>query len=92
MFHIVFERVCFQQYERRCRLPLAVSIIPAVTVSAWHVLPGDGPTSRYVLIDVTNSTEWDAELLYGKGKLIGVQPKEICRLVTGIVPFIFYLK
>lgn len=84
--------MCFQQYERRCRLPLAVSIIPAVTVSAWHVLPGDGPTSRYVLIDVTNSTEWDAELLYGKGKLIGVQPKEICRLVTGIVPFIFYLK
>uniref|UniRef100_A0A9J2PDJ2 Trafficking protein particle complex subunit 11 domain-containing protein n=1 Tax=Ascaris lumbricoides TaxID=6252 RepID=A0A9J2PDJ2_ASCLU len=69
-----------EQYERHCRLPLAVSIVPAVTVSAWHVLPGDGPTTRYVVVDVTNSTEWDAELTYGKGKLIGVQPREICRV------------
>ncbi|KHN73550.1 Trafficking protein particle complex subunit 9 [Toxocara canis] len=69
-----------EQYERCCRLPLAVSIVPAVTVSAWHVLPGDGPTTRYVVVDVTNSTEWDAELTYGKGKLIGVQPREICRV------------
>lgn len=69
-----------EQYERRCRLPLAVSILPAVTVAAWHVLPGDGPTTRYVVVDVTNSTEWEAELTYGRGKLINVQPKEICRV------------
>ncbi|OZC10117.1 hypothetical protein X798_02707 [Onchocerca flexuosa] len=46
-----------EQYERKCRLPLAVSIVPAVTVAAWHVLPGDGPTTRYVVVDVTNNTE-----------------------------------
>ncbi|VDM14342.1 unnamed protein product [Wuchereria bancrofti] len=68
-----------EQYERRCRLPLAVSIVPAVTVAAWHVLPGDGPTTRYVVVDVTNNTEWDAELTYGKDRVIGVQPKEFCR-------------
>ncbi|VBB30057.1 unnamed protein product, partial [Acanthocheilonema viteae] len=68
------------QYERRCRLPLAVSIVPAVTVAAWHVLPGDGPTTRYVVVDVTNNTEWDAELTYGKDRVIGVQPKEFCRV------------
>lgn len=73
-----------QQYERRCRLPLAVSIVPAVTVAAWHVLPGDGPTTRYVVVDVTNSTEWDAELTYGKGKVIGVQPRESCRLIISV--------
>ncbi|EFO24879.2 hypothetical protein LOAG_03607 [Loa loa] len=69
-----------EQYERRCRLPLAVSIVPAVTVAAWHVLPGDGPTTRYVVVDVTNNTEWDAELTYGKDRVIGVQPKEFCRV------------
>ncbi|VDN03575.1 unnamed protein product [Thelazia callipaeda] len=69
-----------EHYERRCRLPLAVSIVPAVTVSAWHVLPGDGPTTRYVVVDVTNNTEWDAELTYGKERVINVQPKEFCRV------------
>ncbi|MCP9263068.1 hypothetical protein DINM_006420 [Dirofilaria immitis] len=69
-----------EQYERRCRLPLAISIVPAVTVAAWHVLPGDGPTTRYVVVDVTNNTEWDAELTYGKDRVIGVQPKEFCRV------------
>ncbi|VDK58085.1 unnamed protein product [Anisakis simplex] len=71
-----------EEYERICRLPLAVSIVPAVTVSAWHVLPGDSSMTRYVVVDVTNSTEWDAELTYGKGKIIGVQPREICREVA----------
>ncbi|CAG9530714.1 unnamed protein product [Cercopithifilaria johnstoni] len=69
-----------EHYERRCRLPLAVSIVPAVTVAAWHVLPGDGPTTRYVVVDVTNNTEWDAELTYGKDRVISVQPKEFCRV------------
>uniref|UniRef100_A0A8R1TQI6 Uncharacterized protein n=1 Tax=Onchocerca volvulus TaxID=6282 RepID=A0A8R1TQI6_ONCVO len=69
-----------EQYERKCRLPLAVSIVPAVTVAAWHVLPGDGPTTRYVVVDVTNNTEWDAELTYGKDRVIDVQPKEFCRV------------
>uniref|UniRef100_A0A915Q411 Trafficking protein particle complex subunit 11 domain-containing protein n=1 Tax=Setaria digitata TaxID=48799 RepID=A0A915Q411_9BILA len=69
-----------EQYERRCRLPLAVSIVPAVTVAAWHVLPGDGPTTRYVVVDVTNNTEWDAELTYGKDRVISVQSKEFCRV------------
>ncbi|VDO37736.1 unnamed protein product, partial [Onchocerca flexuosa] len=74
-----------EQYERKCRLPLAVSIVPAVTVAAWHVLPGDGPTTRYVVVDVTNNTEWDAELTYGKDRVIGVQPKEFCRQINCLV-------
>lgn len=59
--------------------------MPAITVAAWHVLPGEGPSSRYVVVDVTNSTEWDAELKYGGGKMIGVQPKELCRFFLCIL-------
>lgn len=41
-------------FERKCKLPIAISIIPAVTVSAWHVLPGDSPFSRFVtFLDVS---------------------------------------
>lgn len=39
-------------FERKCKLPIAISIIPAVTVSAWHVLPGDSPFSRFVAFKV----------------------------------------
>uniref|UniRef100_A0A914Z9L1 Trafficking protein particle complex subunit 11 n=1 Tax=Panagrolaimus superbus TaxID=310955 RepID=A0A914Z9L1_9BILA len=68
-------------YERTSRLPLAICIVPAVTVSKWHVLPGDSASTRYVVIDVANSTDLDAELTYSTDKrMIGMQPKEICRV------------
>ncbi|CAI5455505.1 unnamed protein product [Caenorhabditis angaria] len=67
-------------YERKSRLPIAISIIPAVTVSAWHVLPGDSPFSRYIVVDVTNSTEHDAELVYSANRRMNVLPKETCRV------------
>ena len=68
-------------YERTSRLQLAVCIVPAVTVSNWHVLPGDSASTRYVVIDVANSTDLDAELTYSSDKrMIGMQPKEICRV------------
>uniref|UniRef100_A0A8R1DTS9 Uncharacterized protein n=1 Tax=Caenorhabditis japonica TaxID=281687 RepID=A0A8R1DTS9_CAEJA len=67
-------------FERICKLPIAVSIIPAVTVSAWHVLPGDSPFSRYIVVDVTNSTDHDAELVYSGSRRMYVLPKETCRV------------
>uniref|UniRef100_A0A1I7T982 Trafficking protein particle complex subunit 9 n=1 Tax=Caenorhabditis tropicalis TaxID=1561998 RepID=A0A1I7T982_9PELO len=67
-------------FERKCKLPIAISIIPAVTVSAWHVLPGDSPFSRYIVVDVTNSTEHDAELVYSNSRRMYVLPKETCRV------------
>jgi hypothetical protein len=60
-------------------LPLAVHIVPAVIVSDWHVLPGDGPLNRYVVVDVTNTTEADAELTFAGNRVIGVQPRDVCR-------------
>uniref|UniRef100_A0A1I8AA06 Trafficking protein particle complex subunit 9 n=1 Tax=Steinernema glaseri TaxID=37863 RepID=A0A1I8AA06_9BILA len=69
-----------EKYERTSRLPLAVTIMPAVTVSNWHVLPGDGPATRYVVVDVTNSTDFDAELTYSQNRMIGVQSREVCRV------------
>uniref|UniRef100_A0A915DLN1 Trs120/TRAPPC9 first Ig-like domain-containing protein n=1 Tax=Ditylenchus dipsaci TaxID=166011 RepID=A0A915DLN1_9BILA len=69
-----------EQYERVAKLPLAIAIVPAVNVSDWHILSGDSPTSRYVVVDVCNLTDMDAELTYGDNRMIWVQPKEICRV------------
>lgn len=69
----------FQRYERYGKLSLAICIVPALTVSAWHVLPGDGPFSRYIVVDVTNSTDHDAELVYSANRRMNVLPKETCR-------------
>ncbi|PIO58741.1 hypothetical protein TELCIR_19817, partial [Teladorsagia circumcincta] len=67
-----------ESYERTARLSIAVCVVPAVTVSAWHVLPGDGPFTRYIVVDVTNSTEHDAELVYSSNRRMNVLPKETC--------------
>uniref|UniRef100_A0A914EJM1 Trs120/TRAPPC9 first Ig-like domain-containing protein n=1 Tax=Acrobeloides nanus TaxID=290746 RepID=A0A914EJM1_9BILA len=69
-----------EEYERTAKLSLAISIVPALTVSNWHVLPGDDPSTRYVVVDVTNQTETDAELTYSLDKMISVQSKDVCRV------------
>ncbi|KJH44881.1 hypothetical protein DICVIV_09073 [Dictyocaulus viviparus] len=69
-----------QSYERTARLSIAVCVVPAVTVSAWHVLPGDGPFTRYIVVDVTNSTEHDSELVYSSNRRMSVLPRETCRV------------
>ncbi|CAB3410328.1 unnamed protein product [Caenorhabditis bovis] len=79
-YHSDIENVGHEVYERKRTLPIAVAIIPAVTVSAWHVLPGDTPFSRYIVVDVTNSTDHDAELVYSGNRRMNVLPKETCRV------------
>lgn len=41
---------------------------------------GDSSSSRYVVLDVMNYTEHEAELLYSADRAINVQPREVCRL------------
>ncbi|CAD5227966.1 unnamed protein product [Bursaphelenchus okinawaensis] len=70
-----------ETYERQETLKMAITIIPAITVSHWQVLAGDSPTNRFVVVDVTNTTDFDAELSFGSdGRQISVQPKEACRV------------
>uniref|UniRef100_A0A914L217 Uncharacterized protein n=2 Tax=Meloidogyne incognita TaxID=6306 RepID=A0A914L217_MELIC len=72
-----------EEYIRFAKLQLAITIVPAVCVSNWQVLAGDGPFSRYVAIDLSNQTENEAQLTFGsnnKKTTIVVQPKEICRV------------
>lgn len=61
---------------------MAVTIVPAVNVSSWNILPGYNPFSRFVIVDVANETDLDAELTFGaENRRLTVQPKEICRCV-----------
>jgi hypothetical protein len=69
-----------EEYMRFAKLPLAITIVPAVNVSNWNILAGDSPFTRYIVVDVSNQTDSEAELSYGPDKRkITVQPKEICR-------------
>ncbi|CAJ0569421.1 unnamed protein product, partial [Mesorhabditis spiculigera] len=67
-------------YSRTATLPLAITVVPAVTVAAWSVLPGDGPFTRYIVVDVSNSTDADAELVFSGSRAMGVPPRETCRV------------
>uniref|UniRef100_A0A183CE70 Trafficking protein particle complex subunit 9 n=1 Tax=Globodera pallida TaxID=36090 RepID=A0A183CE70_GLOPA len=70
-----------EEFVRFAKLPMAVTIVPAVNVSSWCVLAGDSPFSRLVVVDVANETDLEAELTFGaEHRLITVQPKECCRV------------
>lgn len=80
--HRSYKSPLFKEYCRSSRLVLAITIVPAVNVSDWHVMKGEGPMTRYVVVDVTNHTNMDAELAYGDGKSLCVQSKEACRFIA----------
>ncbi|KAL3103192.1 hypothetical protein niasHS_002378 [Heterodera schachtii] len=70
-----------EEFVRFAKLPMAVTIVPAVNVSSWNILPGDNPFSRFVIVDVANETDLDAELTFGaENRSLTVQPKEISRV------------
>ncbi|CAJ0585995.1 unnamed protein product, partial [Mesorhabditis spiculigera] len=55
-------------YSRTATLPLAITVVPAVTVAA------------YIVVDVSNSTDADAELVFSGSRAMGVPPRETCRV------------
>lgn len=69
-----------ESYERTAVQKLAVTIVPALTVTEWQILAGDAPSTRFVVVDVSNLADCDAELTFGaEQRQITVQPKELCR-------------
>ncbi|KAI6240334.1 hypothetical protein M3Y99_00465100 [Aphelenchoides fujianensis] len=70
-----------ESYERTETLRLAITIVPALTVVEWHMIAGDTPSTRFVVVDVTNLCDSDAELTYGENsRPITVQPRELVRV------------
>ncbi|KAI6223447.1 hypothetical protein M3Y95_00891200 [Aphelenchoides besseyi] len=70
-----------ETYERTETLRLAITIVPALTVVEWHMIAGDTPSNRFVVVDVTNLSDSDAELTFGPDqRTIAVQPRELCRV------------
>lgn len=69
-----------QEYIRYAKLPLAITIVPAVNVSSWNIIAGNSAFTRYVVVDVSNQTESEAVLTYGpERRTITVQSKGFCR-------------
>ena len=82
-----FTKNIVQEYMRFTKFPLAITIVPAVNVSNWHILAGDSPFTRYIVVDVFNQTDSEAELSYGQERRkITVQPKEICKFIYPLIP------
>jgi hypothetical protein len=71
-----------EAYERTERLSLAITIVPALTVIDWQIIAGESATTRFVVMDVTNLCDADAELTFGADqRMINVQPRELCRVL-----------
>lgn len=65
---------------RYAKLPIAVTIVPAVNVVSWNILSGDGPFSRYVVLEIANQTDREAELKFSSASCtVMVRPKDSCR-------------
>uniref|UniRef100_A0A0K0FIK1 Trafficking protein particle complex subunit 9 (inferred by orthology to a human protein) n=1 Tax=Strongyloides venezuelensis TaxID=75913 RepID=A0A0K0FIK1_STRVS len=68
-------------YERSYSMGVTIKIVPAITISNWHVLSGEDASTRYIVLDVNNLTDYDAELNYLHDKELSVQAKDTCRVL-----------
>lgn len=67
-------------YGRKLIQKVIVKLRPSLLVSWWDILPGDDDDQCYVVVDVRNLTEFEAELRYSTNKLIIVDQRSTCRV------------
>ncbi|VDP08011.1 unnamed protein product [Soboliphyme baturini] len=66
---------------RRCHvLRLNIVIVPAVLLLNWHVLPGESTLTRYIAMDVLNTTGSEVKLEFLETKNVLIQPRDVCRV------------
>jgi len=57
-----------------------VQLRPSLVVTWWDILPGGSTEECYVILDISNETDSEAELNYGDRKRIAIDSHGTCRI------------
>ncbi|XP_059485985.1 protein brunelleschi [Neocloeon triangulifer] len=67
-------------YCRSAELALQIIVQPSLQIVKWDVLAAETPSEFYLVLDIINQTQQEAELCYAVGRTILVEGDEFCRV------------
>ncbi|XP_014204812.1 protein brunelleschi isoform X2 [Copidosoma floridanum] len=67
-------------YCRMSSVFITIEMLPSVQITSWDVLPAETPTQFYLVLDITNMTNYEMELYYTQSKSISMEGRESCRI------------
>lgn len=71
-------------YCRVTSISLSLEILPSILITSWDVLPAETSSQFYLVLDVTNKTLGELELLYADGKVMLFEGNEECRIAVPV--------
>ena len=57
-----------------------VTIMPSASVTKWDVLPSESSDKNFLVLDVTNCSQYEMDLLYADSKNLVIEPCDVCRI------------
>ena len=59
---------------------LNLTIMPSANVTKWDVLPSESSDKNFLVLDITNCSPYEMDLLYADSKNLVIEPCDVCRI------------
>ena len=69
-----------QNYYREVVKKLNVTTMPSAIVTKWDVLPSESSDKNFLVLDITNYSQNEMELMYADSKTLMIEPSDVCRI------------
>ena len=78
---IMFRGVNLVNYNyREVIKTLNLTIMPSANVTKWDVLPSESSDKNFLVLDITNCSQYEMDLLYADSKNLVIEPCDVCRI------------
>ena len=74
-------------HYREVLKPYTVTIMPSAIVTKWDVLPSESSNKNFLVLDITNCSCNEMDLMYADSKKLVIEPSDVCRIPLPIDRF-----
>ena len=67
-------------YYREVVKILNVTTMPSAMVTKWDVLPSESSDKNFLVLDITNCSQNEMDLMYADSKKLVIEPCDVCRI------------
>ena len=67
-------------HYREVTKPLSMTIMPSAIVTKWDVLPSESSDKNFLVLDITNCSQNEMDLIYAESKTLVIEPSDVCRI------------
>ena len=67
-------------YYREVVKPFNVTILPSALVTKWDVVPSESSDKNFLVLDITNCSQNEMDLMYADSKKLVIETCDVCRI------------